>query len=158
MLFNFLNKKRDPKPPKMKIKYLKRLKRFPTIYGYEKSMLPIKEIEKLEQVFCPLGKQFPKVLREFLYLTGDSITHFDQGIGFKDEGYDKTQKDIRELIIEEPYTFSCDYFWAFGRDIDIEQFYFIDLSEENKDPIIYFTDLYRLEDETGVAGEYLRKT
>lgn len=69
---------------KMKIKHLERLQihnsRFIRNIEFFNKGLTIEEIEYLESLYCPPGKQFPQVLREFLFLAGKYCIYFCSGI------------------------------------------------------------------------------
>lgn len=68
----------------MKIKHLKRLQIHNSCFVRNKEIfnegLSIEEIEYLESLYCPPGKQFPLVLREFLFLAGKDCIYFPSGI------------------------------------------------------------------------------
>lgn len=116
--------------------------------------LTMNQIMTLESLVCPTGMIFPKNLREFLYLTGLSCSHFHSGVGTQsDLGF--FQQNHMNLISSAPYSFSYPNIWSFAYQVELDKFYFIDLNDTKEDPILYLTDFEKIELETGTPGEYI---
>lgn len=119
--------------------------------------LPLDTIEMLEAEYCAPGKQFQKVLREFLFLTGGFCSYFSSGVG-RPPNY-KSDQEISELeFSRETYTFSFPNIWTFGVQQDTQQFYFIDLNQDKDDPDMYYTYTSLNRHDTGISSEHVKKT
>jgi len=132
----------------MKIKYLKELKKIYKKKVWGKSAVLEEEIIALEN---KIGKKFPKVYREFIYIGGEGCPIVTLGHRF---GYtEKAQKEIRERISEYNIenNFKNDDFWiAFDTDLMVAFFFYFD---EGDNPPIYRIDFQYL----GNKEEYERR-
>jgi hypothetical protein len=142
----------------MTIELLKKLEKYPLKGNKASRGLSLPQIEELELEFCPNGVQFPKALREFLFLAGEYCVYFDSGVWMPLSQFKALQQRTWSKINSMPYSFSFTNIWAFGFQIASTNFYFIDLVQLKDDPDIYFTDLYQVLIETGAHAEYYEKT
>lgn len=116
----------------MEIEYMQQVAENPTLDDFTNRGLSLENIINLEGIYNS-GEEFPKALREFIYLAGDF-----NNIGFDDmaEGLDALQtKAFNELAyfnekIDRPI-------FVFHQYSDCENFLFVYLDEEEEDPKTY---------------------
>lgn len=121
----------------MIIEYLKKLKDYPAAYPNdieykdEISGLTVLEIQQLEQAWNG-GKEFPKSLRELLYLAGKKCYCVDYNIWSSQQ---EMQVGLREMMQDDGHNFSRPFYIVdnYGGD----QFCFVYLDEDQNDPKVY---------------------
>lgn len=121
----------------MIIEYLKKLKDYPAAYPNdieykdEISGLTVLEIQQLEQAWNG-GKEFPKSLRELLYLAGKKCYCVDYNIWGSQQ---EMQVGLREMMQDDGHSFNRPFYIVdnYGGD----QFCFVYLDEDQNDPKVY---------------------
>lgn len=116
----------------MKITLLQKMLKYPTLRNWSNEGLNLDEINILEQKYNS-NKEFPKALREYLYIAGrqSNLGDIDTGLGY--DWMQKTaKKELDEIgkIIERP-------FFVISQLDACTQFGFIYLDEPSEDPIKY---------------------
>lgn len=93
--------------------------------------ISISEIQQLEQTWNG-GKEFPKSLRELLYLAGKKCYCVDYNIW---ESQQEMQVGLREMMQDDGHSFSRPFYIVdnYGGD----QFCFVYLDEDQNDPKVY---------------------
>ncbi|WP_343531982.1 hypothetical protein [Pedobacter sp.] len=120
----------------MNIEVLKNLRDNPSDGTFANEPISMQEITMLEQEFNG-GNQFPKALRELLFLAGKFCIVFDYGLN---DSQQEMQLDARadlpeyNRVVNRPY-YIVDVYNA-G-----EQFLFVYLDENQIDPILYEASL-----------------
>lgn len=146
----------------MDIKYLTQLKDNPVIYRFRNEPMTIAEINQLESKYNQ-GKEFPRAIREFLFLAGNFNNFgFDliDGIEYIQECARKELEDSGSKI-DRP-------FFAFDQLTRCEYFVFVYLDEEVENPKTYVcSPYYRSDNEefikhngwdfTGLVNESIRR-
>jgi hypothetical protein len=122
----------------MEIEYLQKLKDNPERITYDKKIkleiegISVEEIENLER-FYNGGDQFPKALRELLFLAGNYSYFFDYGVN---DTQKEMQEEVRETLKITERVISRP-FYVLG--VIDSQFLFVYL-DEKEDPQIYSAD------------------
>lgn len=115
---------------------MQQLKDNPVIYRFRNEPMTIAEINQLESKYNQ-GKEFPRAIREFLFLAGNfNNCGFDDidGIEYIQERA-KTELESTDTKIDRP-------FFAFDQLSDCECFIFVYLDEEVENPKTYVCSPY----------------
>jgi hypothetical protein len=140
----------------MEIKYLKKMLKTPVIDDEENEGVSEVKIKEIEQA---IGKKFPSVFREFLYLGGNDanmIADMNNGCFIGDRNWWKEmQQDCATEMEQEGVKPEKD-FWAFAELDGGEQFHFFYFGDE-EDPKVYHYCSY-LDDDNGNEYAGIRDT
>ncbi|MEO6670664.1 MAG: SMI1/KNR4 family protein [Ferruginibacter sp.] len=121
----------------MELLYLKKMEKTPTIEDIDNEGISEEQITEIEQ---SIGKIFPSVFREFLFLGGNEanmIGDMDQGCFVDGEPYWKGfQEECKEEMKNEDVKPKKD-FWSFASLDGGEQFYFFYFFD-GEDPKVHF--------------------
>ena len=136
-------------------------------------------ILEIEQLESPMkfdlsndSYTLPTAFREFLFLAGRFCGYFHSGGGnfpiktgsqqgendFMYHQQNRTSFEGTELIVPNRGNFSSYPFWSFGYQAVQNEFLFVDFFEKTDDPTVYYTDVTKIERETGKYGKYIRDT
>ena len=120
----------------MKINYLIKLKENPIKFGHLMNFpiksISIQEIEDLQGLYNA-GNQFPRALKELLYLAGKDCYVLSYGLM---ESQQEMQEHARDMLAEDNLTIERP-FYAIDFYSDGDQFMFVYLDEGVEDPILY---------------------
>jgi len=128
----------------MTIEYLTQVKENPTLRGFTNEPMTISEITKLESKYNH-GKEFPKAVREFLFLAGNFNNFaFDLIDGIEElQEYAKEDLEKTKQKVEKPF---------FAFHVYDGLYSVILLDETNEDPKVYMIDPFEaLESSTLVS-------